>query len=119
MPAAAVKNKLRTNQKNVFSNLKATKILYRFETTELWRFSSLQAKLQQFRNYGVLLRIAQAFEKAFGCRSNGKNCLFCFRNFRMLAKAEKNRLLKLTDQSELNSFTNVLDENIDIAAPKI
>ena len=42
---------------------------------EFWGFSSLQAKLQRFRDYRMLLRIAQAFENIFGSRSN-QNLVF-------------------------------------------
>ena len=47
-----------------------------------------------------------------------KKLAFWFYNFTMLPKAEKKRLLKLAEHSELNSFKNVVAE-IDIDALKI
>ena len=69
-------------------------------------FKYLQAKLQQFRDYRILLRRRlRKFLPDFQC-------------FLQFYDAAKKCLLKLTDLSELNSFTNVVAK-IDIDAFKI
>ena len=80
-------------------------------------FSRLQAKLLRFRDYRVLLGVVH-LRKLSAFVQIAKNSLFCFCNFTMLAKAGKKNLLKLTEHSELNSFTNMAAE-IDIDALKI
>ena len=60
----------------------------------------------------MLLRITQAFEKTFDCRSNRKNSRFRFCNFTVLAEVAGK------ERSELNSFANMVAK-IDIDALKM
>ena len=52
----------------------------------------------------MLLRIARAFEKTFGCRSNRKKLAFSLLKFYDAAKTGKKRLLKLAELAVLQTW---------------
>ena len=121
MPASA-EEKFKSKRKRItFKSKKKLNPVLVKNNQILEIFQHLQAKLQRFRDYRGLQRVAQVTEKSFGCHLNRKQkhkLAFRCRNFTLPQSGKKQRLLKLTEHLELINFTNMVAK-IDIDAHKI
>ena len=74
--------------------------------TEVWLY--LQAKWQRFRDYRVLLHVAQATEKIFCLSFKFKNSLLRFCKFTMLQRQQKKTFTKVDRVFGIKQFCKII-----------